>query len=215
MGVLVATCGASFIAIGEAGDPGKEDSLLGLADDFLFFIFPIFSHWGLINRCLVGKSTGKYFFSLLNAFKRANPGLVLFGLLFCTMSVFLRAVKAVLQDQLLEPTAYASRVDLEQGKGGVNGASPPSLSPMHVWALTAPPCTLLAFAYAVTTESLTSAFHELTATSIFFVLISCLSATILNVLGLMSVKQLGAQLYADCREAEYNSSPRALHGLLG
>ena len=30
MGVLVATCGASFIAIGEAGDPGKEDSLLGL-----------------------------------------------------------------------------------------------------------------------------------------------------------------------------------------
>lgn len=144
MGVLVATCGASFIAIGEAGDPGKEDSL------------------------------------------------VLFGLLFCTMSVFLRAVKAVLQDQLLEPTAYASRVDLEQGKGGVNGASPPSLSPMHVWALTAPPYTLLAFAYAVTTESLTSAFHELTTTSIFFVLISCLSATILNVLGLMSVKQLGA-----------------------
>jgi len=134
----------------------------------------------------------KYIFSLLNAFKRANPGLVLFGLLFCTMSVFLRAVKAVLQDQLLEPTAYASRVDLEQGKGGVNGASPPSLSPMHVWALTAPPCTLLAFAYAVTTESLTSAFHELTTTSIFFVLISCLSATILNVLGLMSVKQLGA-----------------------
>lgn len=134
----------------------------------------------------------KYIFSLLNAFKRANPGLVLFGLLFCTMSVFLRAVKAVLQDQLLEPTAYASRVDLEQGKGGVNGASPPSLSPMHVWALTAPPYTLLAFAYAVTTESLTSAFHELTTTSIFFVLISCLSATILNVLGLMSVKQLGA-----------------------
>ena len=25
----------------------------------------------------------------------------------------------------------------------------------------------------------------------------------------------GSQLYADCREAEYNSSPRALHGLLG
>ena len=42
MGVPVATCGASFIAIGEAGDPGKEDSLLGLADDFLFFIFPYF-----------------------------------------------------------------------------------------------------------------------------------------------------------------------------
>ena len=150
MGVLVATCGASFIAIGEAGDPGKEDSL------------------------------------------------VLFGLLFCTMSVFLRAVKAVLQDQLLEPAAYQSRVDLEQGKGP-NGSAPAALTPMHVWALTAPPCTLLAFAYALSTESLTEAIHELTAdpseptsSKAFFVLISCLSATILNILGLMSVKQLGA-----------------------
>ena len=144
MGVLVATCGASFIAMGEVGDP-KEDSL------------------------------------------------VLFGLFFCTMSVFLRAVKAVLQDQLLEPAAY-QRVDLEQGTpNGVKvSTAPPALSPMHVWALTAPPCTLLAFTYAVATESLRSALHELTATSIFFVLISCLSATILNILGLMSVKQLGA-----------------------
>eukprot|EP00438_Fugacium_kawagutii_P019638 Skav232811 [mRNA] locus=scaffold614:543414:544478:- [translate_table: standard] len=150
MGVLVATGGALFIAMGEAGDPEKEGN-----------------------------------------------SLVLLGLAFCTMSVFLRAVKAVLQDQLLEPAAYASRgaasPDLERGIGASSSpAQPPSLSPMHVWALTAPPCTLLAFVYAVSTESLTSAYRELTKIKIFFVLLSCFSATVLNILGMMSIKLLGA-----------------------
>ncbi|CAK9107601.1 unnamed protein product [Durusdinium trenchii] len=141
IGVLVATCGASFIAFGEA-DPGKED------------------------------------------------GLVLLGLMFCTMSVFLRAVKAVLQDQLLQPAAYSSRSDLEKGIQPLG--SQEALTPMHVWALTAPPCTLLALAYAFTTESFESALQEVTPTSGAFVLTSCFSATVLNILGLMSVKQLGA-----------------------
>ena len=142
IGVLVATCGASFIAFGEA-DPGKEDRL------------------------------------------------VLLGLLFCTMSVFLRAVKAVLQDQLLEPGAYSSRPDLEKGSLQPS-ATPEALTPMHVWALTAPPCTLLAFVYAFSTENFASALQDMNSTASIVVVMSCLSATILNILGLMSVKQLGA-----------------------
>ena len=140
MGILVATSGASLIAMGEVGDP------------------------------------------------TTNDGQVMLGLLFCTMSVFLRAFKAVLQDQLLEPQAYATAAtDLEK-----QAPTAVSLSPMHVWALTAPPCTLLAFIYALSTEHLGSAYSELSLTSSSVVLLSCLSATVLNILGLMSVKQLGA-----------------------
>ncbi|CAJ1344128.1 unnamed protein product [Effrenium voratum] len=135
MGILVATCGASCIAMGEV-EAGTQDEF------------------------------------------------VLLGLVLCSISVLLRAVKAVLQDKLLEPAAY----DVEKGQA----YAAPSLEPMHVWALTAPPCTLLALCYALCTESPAQAVTELTLSVGSLVLLSCISATVLNVLGMMTVKQLGA-----------------------
>ena len=138
---------------------------------------------------------------------------VALGLIFCTASVFLRAAKAVLQDQLLEPSAYKLQDrDLESQQiklaeshearsevwetlhtGRRRTASPTSgLSPMHVWALQAPPCTLWAMTYAFVTESPSQAIAETTPEVGRMILLTCITATVLNVLGMATMKQLGA-----------------------
>ena len=138
---------------------------------------------------------------------------VALGLVFCTASVFLRAAKAVLQDQLLEPSAYKLQDrDLESQQikfaeshearsevwetlhaGRRRTASPTSgLSPMHVWALQAPPCTLWAMTYAFVTESPSQAIAETTPEVGRMILLTCITATVLNVLGMATMKQLGA-----------------------
>ncbi|CAE7346518.1 unnamed protein product [Symbiodinium necroappetens] len=138
---------------------------------------------------------------------------VALGLVFCTASVFLRAAKAVLQDQLLEPTAYEKeaegvQVDLEGQVGQVRSpgspspkredkealpVSPPSaLSPMHVWALQAPPCTAWAVVYALLTESPNQAVAHATPSVARMIFLTCITATFLNVLGMTTMKQLGA-----------------------
>jgi small neutral amino acid transporter SnatA (MarC family) len=124
-------------------------------------------------------------------------------------------VKAVLQDQLLEPAAYRGKgkegKDLEHGEHGEQGEqweqgeeeveekeklrerSPAqALSPMHVWALQAPPCTGLALAYALLTESPAQAAAELTPQVGHMVFLTCVTATILNILGMTTMKHLGA-----------------------
>ena len=132
---------------------------------------------------------------------------VALGLVFCTASVFLRAAKAVLQDQLLEPTAYESeaegQVDLDlegQAKRPSPRREPPgspvslpsALSPMHVWALQAPPCTAWAVVYALLTESPNQAVANTTPQVARMILLTCITATFLNVLGMTTMKQLGA-----------------------
>ncbi|CAE7597955.1 unnamed protein product [Symbiodinium sp. CCMP2456] len=137
---------------------------------------------------------------------------VALGLVFCTASVFLRAAKAVLQDQLLEPTAYESEegggeVDLEgqvrqgqvrspspkrEGKEALPVSPPSALSPMHVWALQAPPCTAWAVVYALLTESPNQAVAHTTPPVARMIFLTCITATFLNVLGMTTMKQLGA-----------------------
>ncbi|CAE7530485.1 unnamed protein product [Symbiodinium natans] len=125
---------------------------------------------------------------------------VALGLIFCTASVFLRAAKAVLQDQLLEPTAYKAenkQNEDKDDKSDLEGGPPPppaliALSPMHVWALQAPPCTLWAVTYALFTESPQQAVAAATPQVAHMILLTCITATILNVLGMTTMKQLGA-----------------------
>mmetsp|Transcript_10990 Transcript_10990/g.20682 ORF Transcript_10990/g.20682 Transcript_10990/m.20682 type:complete len:380 (+) Transcript_10990:89-1228(+) len=127
---------------------------------------------------------------------------VAMGLVFCTASVFLRAVKAVLQDQLLEPSAYKDREDPKDLEQGVRMDAPsrkvpssepsPPMTPMHVWALQAPPCTCLALLYALLTENASEAAAEATPQVAWMVLLTCITATVLNILGMATMKQLGA-----------------------
>ncbi|CAK0789314.1 unnamed protein product [Prorocentrum cordatum] len=74
-------------------------------------------------------------------------GAVAFGLLFSLASVLLRSIKVVLQDNLLNPTAYAREGSEKQP---LQAAMP--VDPMHVWALQGLPCVVISVIYAVATE---------------------------------------------------------------
>ena len=69
---------------------------------------------------------------------------------------------------------------------------PSALSPMHVWALQAPPCTAWAVVYALLTESPNQAVANTTPQVARMILLTCITATFLNVLGMTTMKQLGA-----------------------
>jgi len=108
------------------------------------------------------------------------------GFTLSGISVLLRSSKVVLQDQLLAPAAYA-----EDGKNSTE-PSPSSLSFMHVWALQAPPCVIVALSYASCWEDVGKAWNSLSSEIVWLILATCVSATALNLLGMYAIKELGA-----------------------
>jgi len=105
------------------------------------------------------------------------------GIILAAFAVLLRSSKVVMQDQLLEPAAYNSDIKEVPAK---------SLSPMHVWALQAPPCTLVALAFALSSESLLEAWAQFSPRVAGMTFATCVSATVLNLLGMYTIKELGA-----------------------
>lgn len=108
------------------------------------------------------------------------------GIAFALAAMGLRAFKVVLQDRILAPAAYAGREKEEEGS-----TAKPS-TPMHVWALQAPVCALVSFGVALSTEDIGNAWNQITLRTLCMFLITCMSATGVNLLGMYNVRNLGA-----------------------
>lgn len=106
---------------------------------------------------------------------------MLFGIAFSSAAILLRSLKVVLQDRLLAPSAYA---------GGF--ASDQPLEAMHVWALQAPPCTIVCIVYALVAESPSEFCRQLSPAIAKMIFGTCVSATALNLLGMYTIQNLGA-----------------------
>lgn len=92
-------------------------------------------------------------------------------------------MKIVLFDNLLAPTEYQQSSNQE------------SLSPMHLYTLQAPWCFFTAVLYAVATEDIGEAMHDLLysrANVAPIVAMTCVSAVILNFAGIFVLRDLGA-----------------------
>lgn len=110
--------------------------------------------------------------------------LELIGVLFSGFSVLFRSLKVVLQDNLLNPSAYSSTGPSQQEQ------SP--LSPEQAWAVQAPPCFFVSLAYALLVESPGSAWANLTTEVVAMIGCTCVSATFLNLASMRVLQQLGA-----------------------
>lgn len=109
------------------------------------------------------------------------------GIIFSLAAVLTRSIKAVLQDRLLTPSAYVT-----QGPSKTYQQEVP-MEPMHAWALQAPPCALMSVVYSLCSESLPAAVAAAKSPQILaMILTTCTSAVTLNILGMMTIKQLGA-----------------------
>jgi drug/metabolite transporter (DMT)-like permease len=113
-------------------------------------------------------------------------GAVACGLLFSLASVLLRSIKVVLQDNLMNPSAYARKGSEKQP---LKQAMP--VDPMHVWALQGLPCVVISVIYAAFTENFFAFATALEAGTSLLVLATCVSACVLNLLGMFVIKQIG------------------------
>jgi len=113
-------------------------------------------------------------------------GGVVGGLLFSLASVLLRSIKVVLQDNLLNPTAYIRKGSEKQP---LRPAMP--VDPMHVWALQGLPCVVISVVYAAFTEDFRAFARALEFGTSLLVLATCVSACVLNLLGMFVIKQIG------------------------
>jgi len=102
----------------------------------------------------------------------------LLGFVFAGSAVVLRSAKVILQDQLVEPSAYARTCM--------------PVSPMHAWAVQGLPCIAVSGLYAISSETLSDAYQSLSWTVAVPLLASCVSAVFLNFLGMFTIQQLGA-----------------------
>eukprot|EP00928_Gymnodinium_smaydae_P055897 TRINITY_DN39369_c0_g1_i1.p1 TRINITY_DN39369_c0_g1~~TRINITY_DN39369_c0_g1_i1.p1 ORF type:complete len:390 (+),score=48.42 TRINITY_DN39369_c0_g1_i1:38-1207(+) len=107
-----------------------------------------------------------------------NVGL---GIMFALLSVGLRAIKIVLMDNLLAPASYKD-------------PSEEPISPMHLYAVQAPGCFLVALAFAFATESIEDALADLSVPVVSSITMTCISAVALNFLGVFSLRDLGASM---------------------
>jgi len=103
------------------------------------------------------------------------------GLVFAFMAVFGRAVKIVLTDTLLSPTAYASQ-----------GQKDEPVSIMHLYVLQFPLSTLISGTYSVATESVSDAWDQLMPRIAGVIAFTCLNALALNLIGVQVLKEFGA-----------------------
>lgn len=108
------------------------------------------------------------------------------GLTLAFSSVFFRAVKVVLQDMLLKPSAYLQKQDMGDLKS--------SYGAMHVWALQAPPCFIMAAVYATLVEDQHLAWVSLNPGVVTMILATCLSACALNLLAMCAIRDLGGSM---------------------
>jgi drug/metabolite transporter (DMT)-like permease len=129
--------------------------------------------------------------------KKRKLDMVIFGASLCFSALFLRSFKVVLQDRLMNNPVYrkpADEVPLVVSAAQQQKQPLTSLSPMHVWALQAPILTVASIAYAVCTESFAGAYAELKPQMAMSLFLSCISATTLNMLGMVVIKELGPTL---------------------
>jgi len=102
------------------------------------------------------------------------------GIVFALVSVIFRSLKSVLQDKLLNTHQY--------GKPFLDK----SISVMHLWAVQAPWMVMVSLIYALATESSKQALSELTPQNAALIVLTCITATMLNILGARTLQALGA-----------------------
>mmetsp|Transcript_9883 Transcript_9883/g.26047 ORF Transcript_9883/g.26047 Transcript_9883/m.26047 type:complete len:405 (-) Transcript_9883:203-1417(-) len=107
----------------------------------------------------------------------------MYGVILSFVAVMCRSLKAVLQDKLLKPHEYEAVAEQP-------------LAALHVWVVQAPLCAFVATCQALMSESVSEAWHELGFTSGAIIVCTCLSATTLNLLGMVAIKDLGASSMA-------------------
>jgi len=117
---------------------------------------------------------------------RSSHGLVSAWPSSVLASVLLRSIKVVLQDNLLNPTAYIRKGSEKQP---LRPAMP--VDPMHVWALQGLPCVVISVVYAAFTEDFRAFARALEFGTSLLVLATCVSACVLNLLGMFVIKQIG------------------------
>lgn len=120
-----------------------------------------------------------------------DPDLMGYGFLLSLTSVLCRSIKAVLQDRLLKPRSFGGEASQEQADADEKGAA--AMEPMHVWALQAPPCALVAALCVLgSSERPEQALQQLTPGIAGVVACTCVSSVLLNLSGMMTVRELGA-----------------------
>jgi len=102
------------------------------------------------------------------------------GIAFALVSVIFRSLKSVLQDKLLNSHQYGESF-LDK-----------SISVMHLWAVQAPWMVGVSLIYALATESSKQAWIALTPRNAALILLTCICATMLNILGARTLQALGA-----------------------
>mmetsp|Transcript_86531 Transcript_86531/g.269310 ORF Transcript_86531/g.269310 Transcript_86531/m.269310 type:complete len:363 (-) Transcript_86531:107-1195(-) len=117
----------------------------------------------------------------------AKGSAVITGVIYALQAVVFRSLKSVLQDKLLNVQEYLG----EEAEGL---AKETSITPMHLWGLQGPPMIAVSVIYALSTESTASALHQLRPDTAGVIAASCASAAVLNILGAMTIKALGASL---------------------
>mmetsp|Transcript_22725 Transcript_22725/g.71353 ORF Transcript_22725/g.71353 Transcript_22725/m.71353 type:complete len:374 (+) Transcript_22725:35-1156(+) len=118
----------------------------------------------------------------------------LIGVAFSLAAVVCRSLKSVLQDRVLNLEAYGRG---EAGSGeerSLLAAKNEPISPMHLWAVQSPPMVVVSLAYALCTESVRGAVRHLSLQNAALILITCVSATTLNIMSAVTIKALGASL---------------------
>lgn len=126
-----------------------------------------------------------------SVFTAGAPSVGPLGFFLSFSAVLCRSCKAVIQDRMLKPSVYSKGKHIEEGLAHDRVDYKP-LEPLHVWALQAPPCCAMSAFAALTSESLPTAWSRLTPGVIGIIFGTCISATTVNLLGLFTVKELGA-----------------------
>jgi len=109
-----------------------------------------------------------------------SHGDIVAGLAFAFLAVAGRALKIVVMDILLAPLAY-QHAEIEE--------------PLHIWhvfALVYPLGTLASLIFAMCTESASEAWAQLNTERIWVILLTVVSAMLLNMMGGIVLRDLGA-----------------------
>lgn len=118
------------------------------------------------------------------------------GIAFAMAAVLLRSCKAVMQDKLLAPNAYVCKRPTSSVLPLANPpCGPLALHPMRMWALQGPPCLLISVVYMLSVEDLHSSWQCTTPMAVGLMALSCVSASVLNILGMFTLKELGASSF--------------------
>lgn len=113
-------------------------------------------------------------------------GRVLYGMVCSLLSVFGRAIKIVISDWMLSPSAYSAGKEDE-----------PQLTFLHIYVLQfsmGDLVTLLSALYMERADGTVEAWESLTTGVLLMIVMTCIPATILNFFGGLVLRELGAPL---------------------